>query len=101
TIEELDHVARDFWTLEAHRTGPLRVANQIKGFDEIFASVRAGLAVSVVPQSIGSRLPFPDIAVRPVSGLESATVALCWRQGDQNPLVSAFVECGKRLNQTA
>ncbi len=99
TIDELDPVARDFWTLEAHRTEPMRGASQIRGFDEIFASVRAGIAVSVVPESIGSRLPFPDIAVRPVSGLEPATVALCWRLGDSNPLVSAFVECGKRLIQ--
>lgn len=52
---------------------------------------RAGRAVSASPASVVRSLPWDDIVVRPVTGLEPATLAVCHRIGDSRPTVQAFV----------
>lgn len=92
-VREIDPVAGAFWTLEAYRDGePLRVGAHITGFEDMFAAVRAGQAVSAIPASVAGGLPWDDVVVRELEGLEPATVALCWRADDERPVVRAFVE---------
>ena len=99
-IEELDPVARSFWTLADFRPGdrpPLTVP--IRGFDELFAAIRSGRAVGAVPESISGALPWSDVVTRPVSDLPPATVAVCWREHEPNALVDAFVAAAQRARE--
>jgi DNA-binding transcriptional LysR family regulator len=97
-IEELDPVARDFWTLADWRPRdrpPARVP--IQGFDEMFAGIRSGTDVAAVPESISGSLPWTDVVTRPVVDLPPATVAVCWREHEPNALVDAFVDAARRV----
>jgi DNA-binding transcriptional LysR family regulator len=91
-IEDMDAATRDFWTLAAHRGGrPPRIGSTISGFEDLFAAVRSGRAVSASPASVVRALPWTDLVVRPVNGLAPATLAVCRRSGDTRPMVDAFV----------
>jgi DNA-binding transcriptional LysR family regulator len=97
-IEELDPVARDFWTLADFRAGGRPALTvPIRGFDEMFAGIRAGRAVAAVPESISGSLPWSDVITRPVIDLPPATVAVCWREHESNALVDAFVAAARRV----
>jgi len=92
-VRDSDPVSGAFWTLDEYRRGvPRKVGAHITGFEDMFAAVRAGQAVSTIPASVASGLPWPDIVVRPVKDLPPATVALCRRADDTRPIVSAFAE---------
>ena len=91
-IEGMDPVALDYWTLAEHRGGrPARVGATISGFEDLFAAVRAGQAVAASPAMTVGALPWPDIAIRPVTDLAPATLAVCHRHGDDRHVVEAFV----------
>jgi DNA-binding transcriptional LysR family regulator len=97
-VDDMDPVARDFWTLSEQRGGrPARVGARITGFEDLFAAVRAGQAVAASPSSIAGALPWPDLTIRPVEGLPPAVVSICRRAGDGNPVVDALVECALRV----
>lgn len=69
-IDDLDPVARDFWTLGDYRDGrPPRIGARITGFDDLFAAVRAGRVIAASPASVATVLPFTDVVARPVRGL--------------------------------
>jgi len=90
--------ARAFWTLAAERGGqPPRIGATITGFEDLFAAVRAGQAVAASPKSIAATLPWKDLVTKPVRGLAPAVAVLCWRSGDRNPIVRAFVDCARQL----
>jgi len=92
-VRDSDPVSGAFWTLDEYRRGvPRKVGAHITGFEDMFAAVRAGQAVSTIPASVASGLPWPDIVVRRVKDLPPATVALCRRADDTRPIVSAFAE---------
>lgn len=95
-VDDMDPVARDFWTLADQRGGrPPKIGARISGFEELFAAVRAGQAVASSPSSIAGALPWTDLTTRPVDGLTPAIVGICWRPADGNPIVEAFVGCAK------
>jgi DNA-binding transcriptional LysR family regulator len=101
-IDDLDPVARDFWTLAEHRDGrPARIGARITGFDDYFAAVRSGQAVAASPASITRTLPWPDIALRPIRDAEPARLAVCRRAGDSNPLATIFSRVAMELAATA
>lgn len=100
-VEDMDPVARDFWTLAEHRQGrPARIGARITGFEDLFTAVRAGQAVSASPASIAASLPWPDLATRPLTGLAPAVVSICWRSADHNPIVEALIACALRLSRS-
>lgn len=97
-VDHMDPVARDFWTLAEARGGrPPAIGARITGFEDLFAAVRAGRAVAASPRSVTATLPWKDLVARPVRGLAPAIVAVCWRAGDDNPLVRAFVASAQRV----
>lgn len=97
-IENMDPVARDFWTLAAERTGTVpRIGATITGVEDLFTAVRAGQAVAASPSSIAGALPWTDLTTRPVDGLSPAIVAICWRPTDANPIVEALVNCARAV----
>jgi hypothetical protein len=69
----------------------------ISGFEDLFAAVRSGRAVSASPASVVTSLPWSDLVVRPVKGLAPATLAVCHRSGDRRPVVDAFVRSALRM----
>lgn len=99
-VDDMDPVARDFWTLAAQRGGkPPRIGARITGFEDLFAAVRAGQAVASSPGSIVGAIPWGDLVTRPVDGLEPAVVAICWRPADASPAVNALVDCARTVAQ--
>ena len=93
-VEGADRPTWEFWTLAYLRDGaPPVVGAQTTGFEDIFAAVRAGQAVAVVPASVASQLTWGDVAIRPLPGARPASVALCWREA--TPLVDAFCETAR------
>jgi DNA-binding transcriptional LysR family regulator len=100
-IEDMDPVARDFWTLADHRTGEPRIGAHVTGFEDLFAAVRAGRAVAACPSSVVGDLPFGDVVVRPVRDIEPAWVAVCRREGEENPAAEAFVQTAIALRDAA
>ena len=97
-VDDMDPVARDFWTLADQRGAkPLRIGARITGFEDLFAAVRAGQAVASSPSSIAASLPWADLTTRPVEGLPPAIVAICWRPAEANPAVEALVSCARAI----
>jgi DNA-binding transcriptional LysR family regulator len=95
-IEDLDCLAREFWTLTVHRGGrPPRIGVRITGFDDYYAAVRAGQVIAVSPSTMVENLPDRNIVLRPVVDLEPAQLATCWRAGKRNALVDAFVRAAQ------
>lgn len=97
-VDDMDPVARDFWTLAEQRGGkPAKIGARISGIEDLFAVVRAGKAVAASPASIAGALPWSDLITRPVDGLPPAVVGICWRPQDANPIVEAFVQCARAI----
>jgi DNA-binding transcriptional LysR family regulator len=97
-VDEMDPVARDFWTLADQRAGkPPKIGARITGMEDLFTAVRAGQAVASSPASVAGALPWTDLTTRPVDGLEPARVAICWRPADVNPVVETFVNCARNV----
>jgi DNA-binding transcriptional LysR family regulator len=99
-IDDLDPVARDFWTLGDRRGGePPRIGAHITGFDDLFAAVRAWSVVAASPASVVTVLPFTDLVTRPVRDLEPAGFAVCRRANDPNPVAERFVKAAVALSR--
>ena len=99
-IDDMDPVARDFWTLADHRAGrPPRIGARITGFEDLFAAVRAGRAIAACPASVVGGLPFADLVARPVRDLSPAQVAVCRRVDDHNPAAELFVRTAIALRE--
>lgn len=97
-VDQMDPVARDYWTLASYRQGRAAKAGaHITGLEDLFAAIRAGQAVSASPVSVARALPWTDLVIRPVPGLPPAVVSLCWRPGERNPLAESLVACASRL----
>lgn len=58
---------------------------------QIFRLVELGSIVCFLPTSVTWRYPRPEIAYRPVSDLEPATLAVAWPQDSHSAAVAAFV----------
>ena len=101
-VDDMDPVARDFWTLADQRGGkPPRIGARITGFEDLFAAVRAGQAVASSPASIAGALPWPDLTTRPIDGLPPAVVSICWCPSEANAMVEALVACARTVAQAA
>ena len=58
---------------------------------QIFRLVELGSILCFFPSSLTRRYPRPEIAYRPVSDLEPATLAVAWSQDSHSAAVAAFV----------
>lgn len=97
-IDDMDPVARDFWTLADHRGDrPVRIGARITGFEDLFAAVRAGHAIAASPASVVGGLPYQDLVVRPVRDLAPARVAVCRRADSPNAAADLFVRTAVEL----
>jgi DNA-binding transcriptional LysR family regulator len=92
-VEGADPKTRAFWSLEDFREEPLRTGTRVNSFEEAFAAVLAGLAITCQGESairtVGAA--FPQLRPVPLEGVEPATVAVAWRSGEETELTRAFV----------
>lgn len=101
-VDDMDPVARDFWTLADHRAGqPPRIGARVTGFEDLFAAVRAGQAVAACPASVVGGLPFADVVARPVRDLAPAQVAVCRRADSENPAAELFMQTAIAVRDAA
>jgi DNA-binding transcriptional LysR family regulator len=68
-----------------------------ESLDECMNFVVRGLAVYCVPESVERFYGRPDVAFRPLLGVEPAGVALAWHREAQNPAVASFVEVTRKV----
>jgi len=77
--------------------GPFREARkemdlQGESVEECLNFVTRGLAVYCVPESVERFYGRPDVAFRPLLGVEPAGIALVWHRETENPAVARFAE---------
>lgn len=75
---------------------PFRIARKpfdlfAESLDECMNLVVRGRALYCVPESVERFYGRPDVAFRPLVGVEPAGVALAWHREAQNPAVASFV----------
>ena len=58
---------------------------------QIFRLIEMGSIICFLPASVARRYPRPEIAYRPVSDLQPATLAVAWPQDSHSAAVAAFV----------
>jgi DNA-binding transcriptional LysR family regulator len=58
--------------------------------DEMLEQVAEGAAICIVPRSMATHYARPDLAWVPIADIDPLRTALCWRRGDDSPLVSSF-----------
>ena len=92
-VEGADPKTRAYWSLEEFRDEPLRSGTRVNSFEEAFAAVLAGLAITCQGESairtVGAA--FPQLRAVPLEGVEPARVAVAWRAGEETELTRAFV----------
>jgi DNA-binding transcriptional LysR family regulator len=92
-VEGADPKTPAFWSLEEFRDEPLRTGTRVNSFEEAFAAVVAGLAITCQGESairtVGAA--FPQLRPVPLEGVEPARVAVAWRNGEETKLTRAFV----------
>jgi DNA-binding transcriptional LysR family regulator len=92
-VEGADPKTRAFWSLEEFRDEPLRTGTRVNSFEEAFAAVVAGLAITCQGESairtVGAA--FPQLRPVPLEGVEPARVAVAWRSREETELTRMFV----------
>jgi DNA-binding transcriptional LysR family regulator len=68
---------------------------------QIFRLVELGSIVCFLPASVTRRYPRPEIAYRPVTDLEPATLAVAWPQDSHSAAVAAFVRAAATVAAAA
>ena len=76
-------------------------AHNASDLPQIFRLVELGSIVCFFPASLTRRYPRPEIAYRPVSDLEPATLAVAWPQDSHSAAVAAFVRAAARVAAAA
>jgi DNA-binding transcriptional LysR family regulator len=98
-VEGADPLARAFWSLEAHRRGPLKTGTRVNSFEEAFGAVAAGLAITCqaasAVQAVGAG--FPQLRFVPLVGVEPTQVAVAWRTAHETELAREFVRIALEL----
>ncbi|MFD7843720.1 LysR family transcriptional regulator [Nocardia sp. NPDC059764] len=92
-----DPVWNAFWRLESHRDGrPAPVVHPVKTLLEELHQVATGMGIAMtVP--CAAWIKWPGVRVVPVTDAAPNEVAVCWRAGQQSPLVRSFVEVARRV----
>ncbi|HEY1277763.1 MAG TPA: LysR family transcriptional regulator [Thermoleophilaceae bacterium] len=101
-VEGGDRKAREFWSLAEFRGDkPLREGTRINSFDEAFAAVAAGVAITCQAESavraVGAG--FPQLRFVHLRGAPPAQVAVAWRTAHETDLARAFVRTALELSQ--
>jgi DNA-binding transcriptional LysR family regulator len=91
-----------------HQNGPAgddtltaSTAQSASDLPQIFRLVELGSIVCFFPASVTRRYPRPEIAYRPVSDLEPATLAVAWSQDTHSAAVAAFVRAAATVAAAA
>ncbi|WP_305785977.1 LysR family transcriptional regulator [Symbioplanes lichenis] len=64
---------------------------------QIFNLIEVGEIVWFLPEWLARRYPRPNIAYRPVEGLDPVTLAVAWPAESRSPAVAAFVQTALRV----
>ena len=80
---------RDYWLANDFRDGrPPLVAAEIASTEETVEALTAGLGVCLVAAGNVPLIAREGVAIRQISGLTPARLALVWRRGDERPLLA-------------
>jgi DNA-binding transcriptional LysR family regulator len=89
----VDEAWRAFWTLDPRPDGSRpRYGPLVHSVEEMLDVCAGTAAVGITAASIEDLFPRPDLAYRPITDIEPATVELVLKQGALNPLTRAMAE---------
>jgi DNA-binding transcriptional LysR family regulator len=83
-----DEICRGFWLAAGHRTVPPVVHHRVRTMDKFIQLVAAAEAVGIAPAWVEYNYRSRPVRFVPIDDVESPTVALAWREGeDASPAV--------------
>ena len=83
----------DWWAVNPRPDGSEPVwGPENDNVEKMLEQVAEGAAICIAPRSMATHYARPDLAWIPITDIEPLQIALCWRRGDDSPLVSSFVE---------
>lgn len=84
---------RDHWLAVDSRDGhPVKVSAEARSPEEFLAAIANGYGISLAPAVAERFYQHPGVQYRPVDGVSPSQVAVVWKPGDDNPVLSDFVD---------
>ena len=77
-----DEICRGYWLAASHRTVPPVVHHRVRTMDKFIQLVAAAEAVGIAPAWVERNYQGRPVRFIPVIDVESPTVALAWREGE-------------------
>lgn len=71
--------------------GAIKEVGQIADLETLIGLVGCGLGVAILPSPL-EEIIFPSVVFKPIA-TKQATITICWRSNDLNPLVHNFARC--------
>jgi len=92
----------DWWAVNPRPDGSEPTWGPVnENVEEMLEQVAEGVAVCITPRSMATHYARPDLAWVPIEDIDPLRIALCWRRGDDSPLVAAFAQATRDLAAAA
>jgi DNA-binding transcriptional LysR family regulator len=92
----------DWWAVNPRPDGSEPIwGPENENVEEMLEQVAEGVAICITPRSMATHYARPDLAWVPIADVEPLRIALCWRRGDESPLVSSFARLARELAAAA
>jgi DNA-binding transcriptional LysR family regulator len=92
----------DWWAVNPRPDGSEPIwGPENENVEEMLEQVAEGAAICICPRSMATHYARPDLAWAPIADIDPLRIALCWRRGDDSPLVSSFVGVTRDLAAAA
>jgi DNA-binding transcriptional LysR family regulator len=92
----------DWWAVNPRPDGSEPIwGPENDNVEEMLEQVAEGAAICITPRSMATHYARPDLAWVPIEDIDPLRIALCWRRGDDSPLVAAFARVTRDLAAAA
>jgi DNA-binding transcriptional LysR family regulator len=92
----------DWWAVNPRPDGSEPIwGPENENVEEMLEQVAEGAAICICPRSMATHYARPDLAWTPIADIDPLRIALCWRRGDDSPLVSSFARVTRDLAAAA
>jgi DNA-binding transcriptional LysR family regulator len=88
----------DWWAVNPRPDGSEPIwGPENENVEEMLEQVAEGAAICICPRSMATHYARPDLAWTPIADIDPLRIALCWRRGDDSPLVASFARVTRDL----
>ncbi len=93
-----DEEYRRFWSLDSFRnSGTAPALRRTSTNTEELQLVASGMACTVNPAAVARYLPYQEVACIPITGIPGSVLALAWRKGHRNPLITDLASAARTV----